>query len=66
MGQRMVHNASSRIPATAYRLELDDNDRIMWRAIIDGEPVVETSEPQASIWRRISAFFQRVVPENQL
>jgi len=66
MGRRMTLNAESRVSATAYRLQLDENDRITWHAIIDGQSVVETSEPQASIWRRISAVLQKVVPESQL
>ncbi len=66
MARRLSSNAELIIPDFAYRLNLDENDRITWHATIDGEAVVETSEPQASIWRRISAFFQKIVPEKQL
>jgi hypothetical protein len=34
--------------------------------MIDGEEVVETSEPQASRWLRFKAFLFRIFPEGQL
>jgi putative cardiolipin synthase len=55
-----------RIREIAYRVELDDRGRLIWRATIDGREVVETSEPQASIWRRLSAWVQKIAPEDQL
>jgi len=66
LGERMAGNSLETIPSGAYRLELDDRGRITWHATIDGEQVVETSEPQASWWRRVSAWFQKIAPEDQL
>jgi putative cardiolipin synthase len=54
------------MPKIAYRLQLDENDKITWHATIDGEAVVETTEPQTSAWRRFSAWFLKIAPENQL
>lgn len=34
----------------AYRLELDHDNKLTWCATIDGEEVVENSEPQSSGW----------------
>jgi putative cardiolipin synthase len=66
LGERMASTALDAIPNGAYRLKLDDRGRITWHATIDGEQVVETSEPQASWWRRVSAWFQKIAPEDQL
>jgi len=54
------------IPDFAYRLELDDKDRIRWRATIDGQEVVETKEPNTSAWLRFKAWFLKIAPEKQL
>jgi putative cardiolipin synthase len=66
MGGRMSEASLEKIPRIAYRLELDDRGKITWHATIDGEQVVETSEPQASMWRRFSAWVQKIAPEDQL
>jgi cardiolipin synthase C len=66
MGARLMEGAPERMEKMAYRLKLDENGRITWHGMIDGEAVVETSEPQASVWRRMSAWFQKIVPEKQL
>ena len=50
----------------AYRVELDDKDRLTWTGHIDGREVVETKEPQTSAWLRFKAFLSRIVPESQL
>jgi putative cardiolipin synthase len=55
-----------RVPEFAYKLELDGKDKILWRATIDGQEVVETSEPLASAGRKFSAWFQKIAPEGQL
>jgi putative cardiolipin synthase len=66
LGERLMKNAIERMPKIAYRLQLDENDKITWHATIDGEAVVETTEPQTSAWRRFSAWFLKIAPENQL
>jgi putative cardiolipin synthase len=66
LGERLTNNAIERMPKIAYRLQLDENDKITWHATIDGEVVVETTEPQTSAWRRFAAWFLKIAPENQL
>ena len=66
MGELLANNAVENLPKYAYRLKLDDNDKITWHATIDGEEVVETKEPQTSGWRRFSAWFLKIAPEKQL
>ena len=66
MAGALTESSLERIPQIAYRLKLDDRGKITWHATIDGREVVETSEPQASIWRRLSAWVQKIAPEDQL
>ncbi|HBE92274.1 MAG TPA: hypothetical protein DDW55_07000 [Gammaproteobacteria bacterium] len=62
----MTDHVMARIPRIAYRLQLDDNGNISWHANIDGRDVVETTEPLTSWWRRFSAWFLKIAPEQQL
>lgn len=66
LGESLAKIALDRIPHIAYQLQLDDRNRISWHANIDGEEVVETSEPLASKWRRFQAWFLKIAPEKQL
>jgi len=54
------------IPTLAYRVVKDEKGRLQWRGIVDGVEIIETSEPLASRWRRIKAWFMKIVPESQL
>ena len=62
----LLDRALASIPGIAYRLKLDENNRIRWHATIDGEEVIEIREPLTSVWRRFSAWVQKIVPEKQL
>ena len=66
LGELLSKNGTENIPKIAYRLKLDDNDKITWHATIDGKEVVETKEPQTTGWRRFSAWFLKIAPEKQL
>jgi len=54
------------LPEIAYRVRLDDKGRVRWHAVIDGETVIETNEPQAGTWLRFKAWFMKIAPESQL
>jgi putative cardiolipin synthase len=54
------------LPERAYRVVEDENGNLRWKAVIDGEEIVETSEPQSGSWRRFKAFMSRILPESQL
>jgi len=45
---------------------MDDGRKISWHATIDGEELVENHEPLAGLWRRFSAWFLKIMPEQQL
>ncbi|MGI9263929.1 MAG: phospholipase D family protein [Gammaproteobacteria bacterium] len=54
------------LPETAYRVVESESDRLEWHASIDGQTHIETSEPLAGRWRRLSAWFLKIVPDRQL
>ena len=54
------------LPSFAYRVTENEKGKLRWTALIDGEEVVETTEPQASAWLRFKAFLSRILPEGQL
>jgi len=62
----LAERVTENMPNRAYNLELDDNNRITWRATIDGNPVVETKEPLTSSWKRFKAWAGKIAPEKQL
>ena len=66
LGEELADTALQVIPSIAYRVELNSKDKLQWRATIDGEEVIETSEPLASGWRKFSAFLLKIVPDSQL
>ena len=66
MAESLAELAMERIPRIAYRLHLDERERIRWHAEIDGNEVVETKEPLASTWRRFQAWLLKIAPESQL
>ena len=66
LASRMAAGALADVPTFAYRLRLNDEGEIRWHATIDGREVVETHEPLAGFWRRVSAWFLKIVPEQQL
>ena len=62
----LTERFKQRLAEIAYKLELDDRGKILWRATIDGKEVVETSEPLSSRGRRVSAWIQKIFPESQM
>jgi putative cardiolipin synthase len=66
MTGKLVKPFLEKLPSETYRVVEDENGRLRWHALIDGKEVIESSEPQASTWRRFKAFMSRVLPESQL
>lgn len=54
------------LPSFAYRVTENENGKLRWTTIIDGQEVVETREPQTSRWLRFKAWIFRIFPEGQL
>jgi len=66
LAQALAELFFERLPRSTYRVEEDENGKLIWRGIIGEHEVIETSEPQAGKWRRFKAFLSRILPESQL
>jgi putative cardiolipin synthase len=54
-------------PTYSYKIELDDEGAVIWKAEKDGKAVKYTSEPDSSFWRKIQAQIISILPiENHL
>jgi putative cardiolipin synthase len=53
---------ASLLPNVAYEVVLDDAGKLQWIDRSGDEPVILTSEPQTSWWRRFSTGFMRILP----
>jgi len=54
------------LPDIAYRVVETESGKLEWHGHVDGQDVIETSEPLASRWRRFKAWFFKIVPDRQL
>ena len=62
----MVPDPGERLAKITYRVLLNEDGELEWHALIHGEKVVETTEPNASAWLRFKAWVLRIAPESQL
>ncbi len=62
----MTSRLDERLDAVSYRVLLNDNGKLEWHGLIDGEKLIETKEPLTSPWLRFKAWFLRIAPESQL
>ncbi len=62
MAQAMSAAFDHEIPDLAYRLELDDRDRIVWLERGPGGTKTWTTEPAASLWKRLYVDFLSLLP----
>ena len=62
----MAAAVEERLSAAAYRVLENERGKLEWHATINGEEVVETKEPLTSWWRRVNAWFMKIVPDSQL
>ena len=54
------------LPDIAYRVVENESGKLEWRGHVDGQDVIETSEPLAGRWRRFKAWLFKIVPDRQL
>jgi putative cardiolipin synthase len=66
LAEPLTERFKQRLGELAYKLELDERGRILWRATIDGDEVVESGEPLASLGRKLNAWVQKIAPESQM
>ncbi len=66
LSDEMLKNLDSDLPVITYRVKLDDEDRVRWHGIVNGEPVVVKHAPETSVFKRIGKTFLLLVPQGQL
>ena len=53
-------------PANSFRLELDEDDDVVWVAEDEGKEVRFRHAPDASLWHRLQADFLSLLPIDDL
>jgi putative cardiolipin synthase len=66
MASRIAEEFMIKVPKKSYRVVEDEKGSLRWYGMVDGEMVVEDSEPQAGRWRRFKAYISKILPESQL
>jgi putative cardiolipin synthase len=65
--QVMAYMDEGVLPYNAYRVQLDEDGRLVWKTVKDGEPVVYTKEPETTFGQHFTSGFIRLLPvEGQL
>jgi putative cardiolipin synthase len=62
----MVPDPGERLSKVTYRVLLNEDGDLEWHGRINGEEVIETTEPLAGPWLRFKAWFMKIAPESQL
>ena len=62
----LVDGFLQRLPTIGWQVKLQPDGDLVWHGMIDGEQVMETTEPQTSEWQRFKAWFLKIAPESQL
>ncbi len=66
LASRMAEAIDEALDSRAWRVERDAKGNLQWTSLIDGELVIEKSEPETGGWRRFQAWFLKIAPEDQL
>jgi putative cardiolipin synthase len=67
MAEEFVEHAEQKLPEAAYEVFLDEDGKLRWRGLENGETVVLKKEPQTSWGKRFMAGLMRFLPiKNQL
>lgn len=62
----MAEAVDAQLPSRAWHVERDEKGKLTWTTEVDGETVVEESEPQVGFGRKLQAFLLRIMPDSQL
>ena len=62
LGERFGTRIDEQIDRQTWQVYLDENGRLRWRGVEDGEEVIYTSEPMATFWQKFTAGFTRILP----
>ena len=50
------------LPGQAYEVVLNENDKLRWHGLNNGEEVILDKEPHTTWWMRFKAGFMRILP----
>jgi putative cardiolipin synthase len=62
LAKQIVNATLEQLPRNSYRVELNDKERLRWTSVEGDQIVVYKREPDASLWRRFTAGFLRLLP----
>ena len=66
MAALLVNQLLESLPTKAYRVTINDKNKLRWTTYDQGVAVIEAHEPQTSRWMRFKAWILRIAPESQL
>ena len=58
----VMNGLQAALPAAAWKVSLDDNNKLEWTGLDGDESVTHTKEPMTSWWDRFMAGFYRILP----
>ena len=62
LGELFGASFDKEIDQQTWRVYLDENGRMRWRGLEDGEEGIYTSEPMATFGQKFTAGFMRIIP----
>ena len=67
MANMLADSFQRDIKYAAFKLELDKDDNIIWKGIVDGKEVIFEHDPYTGFWRRLFIDLMKILPiESQL
>ena len=66
MVKSLMQGADESLATFAYRVRVNDKNKLEWHTRIDNQEVIETKEPLTSWWLRFMGWFMKIAPESQL
>jgi putative cardiolipin synthase len=62
----LVDRVTAALPEQSFEVFLNEDGKVRWKGLDDGQEVIVDHEPQTSFWHRFNAGFLRIVPDSQL
>jgi putative cardiolipin synthase len=66
LANELANEFFSGLPKSAYKVTLNDRGKLTWEGTNNETRVTKHSEPSSSRWRRLQAWFLKIVPDSQL
>ena len=66
LAEQLIEVVEAALPLHAFKVFLDEDDKLRWKGQDGGKEVILDHEPQSGFWRRFSAGFLRIAPNSQL